>query len=241
MINVKEKIQVRDRWVFDLTPITEQQQEFNPSGTDYVLLQSGTFTQEQVSFNNTNGAFCVNQPYVVSGAGMVISFPGLRLLESRYYVQNELDIGNLTYIDGGTNTTAIGPSRLGDPVVNYVHFPANMYQTLHTHPSHRIGVIIQGAGKVELDNELYDVRAGETFFMRRNELHNFVTTDSEVILYVFAPDSGTGPTDEINPLKIRTYIGQQRADSKQYLREDSAKRLASRNADIDISQQRSFK
>lgn len=240
MINVKQKIEVRDRWVFDLTPITSKEQIFAPTGTDYVLLKNGNFHQQQTSFNNTNGAFCVNSPYTVSGEGMVISFPGLRLLESRYYVQNELDIGNLTYIDGGTNTTAIGPSRLGDPVVNYVHFPANMYQTLHTHPSHRIGLIIKGQGKVELDNELYDIVEGETFFMRRNELHNFITTDSEVILYVFAPDSGTGPTDEINPLKIRTYIGQQRADSKQYLRDDSAKRLAQRSA-VDISQQRSFK
>ncbi len=196
--------------------------------------------QEKISFTDTNGAFCVNSPYKVSGEGIVISFPGLRLLESRYYVQNNLDMGNLTYIDGGTNTTAIGPSRLGDPVVNYVHFPPNMYQTLHTHPSHRIGLIIKGRGKVELDNELYDVIEGETFFMRRNELHNFITEDSEVILYVFAPDSGTGPTDEINPLKIRTYIGQQRADSKQYLKEDSAKRIASRSGG-DISQQRSFK
>jgi hypothetical protein len=32
----------------------------------------------------------------------------------------------------------------------------------------------------------------------------------DVVLFVFAPDSGTGPTDEVNPLKIRTYIGQQR-------------------------------
>ena len=119
-------------------------------------------------------------------------------------------MGNLSYIDGGTNTTAINPGRLGDPVVNYVHFPKNMYQTLHTHPSHRIGLVIKGNGKVELDNDVYDVVEGETFLMRRNELHNFVTTDSEVILYVFAPDSGTGATDEINPLKIRTYIGQQR-------------------------------
>lgn len=241
MINVKHKTQVRDRWVFDLTPITSEAQEFTPTGTDYVLMKSGSFNQENIAFIDTNGAFCVNKPYKVSGEGMVISFPGLRLLESRYYIQNELDIGNLTYIDGGTNTTAIGPSRLGDPVVNYVHFPANMYQTLHTHPSHRIGVIIKGKGKVELDNELYDVLEGETFFMRRNELHNFVTEDSEVILYVFAPDSGTGPTDEINPLKIRTYIGQQRADSKKYLKEDSAKRIATRSSVADTSQQRSIK
>jgi len=241
MINVKHKLEVRDRWVFDLTPITSEKQEFTPIGTDYVLMKSGSFNQEKIAFIDTNGAFCVNSPYTVMGEGMVISFPGLRLLESRYYIQNELDIGNLTYIDGGTNTTAIGPSRLGDPVVNYVHFPANMYQTLHTHPSHRVGVIIKGKGKVELDNELYEVLEGETFFMRRNELHNFVTEDSEVILYVFAPDSGTGPTDEINPLKIRTYIGQQRADSKNYLKEDSAKRIATRSSVADTSQQRSIK
>jgi len=241
MINVKHKLEVRDRWVFDLTPITSEKQEFKPTGTDYVLIKNGSFMQSNLAFADTNGAFCVNTPYKVSGEGVVISFPGLRLLESRYYIQNELDIGNLTYIDGGTNTTAIGPSRLGDPVVNYVHFPANMYQTLHTHPSHRVGVIIKGKGKVELDNELYEVLEGETFFMRRNELHNFITEDSEVILYVFAPDSGTGPTDEINPLKIRTYIGQQRADSKNYLKEDSAKRIATRSSVADTSQQRSIK
>jgi mannose-6-phosphate isomerase-like protein (cupin superfamily) len=241
MLNVKQKIEIRDRWIFDLTPITSEEQVFTPIGTDYVLMKSGNFNQGKISFTDTNGAFCVNSPYTVSGEGIVISFPGLRLLESRYYVQNELDIGNLTYIDGGTNTTAIGPSRLGDPVVNYVHFPANMYQTLHTHPSHRIGVIIKGKGKVELDNDLYEVLEGETFFMRRNELHNFVTEDSEVILYVFAPDSGTGPTDEINPLKIRTYIGQQRSDSKNYLKEDSAKRIATRSSITDTSQQRSIK
>jgi len=241
MINVKHKLEVRDRWVFDLTPITSEKQEFKPTGTDYVLIKNGSFMQSNLAFADTNGAFCVNTPYKVSGEGVVISFPGLRLLESRYYIQNELNIGNLTYIDGGTNTTAIGPSRLGDPVVNYVHFPANMYQTLHTHPSHRVGVIIKGKGKVELDNELYEVLEGETFFMRRNELHNFITEDSEVILYVFAPDSGTGPTDEINPLKIRTYIGQQRSDSKNYLKENSAKRIATRSSVADTSQQRSIK
>jgi hypothetical protein len=41
-------------------------------------------------------------------------------------------------------------------------------------------------------------------------LHNFITEDEDVVLFVFAPDSGTGPTDDINPLKVRTYIGQQR-------------------------------
>ena len=210
MINITDKLSIRDRWVLELTKISSEQQ-FDPIGTDYVLLQNGNFSQSNISFSNTNFAAAVNSPYTVSGNGIVISYLGLKLLESRFFVQDKLDIGNLTYIDGGSNTTAINPGRLGDPVVNYVHFPKNMYQTLHTHPSHRIGLILRGNGVVELDDGEYKVKEGEAFFMRRNELHNFITTDEEVILFVFAPDSGTGPTDEINPLKIRTYIGQQRS------------------------------
>jgi quercetin dioxygenase-like cupin family protein len=121
-------------------------------------------------------------------------------------------MGNLSYIDGGTNTTAVNPGRLGDPVINYVHFPAGMKQTLHTHPSHRIGMVLKGRGGVQLDHaQLFGLKQGDVFFMQRNELHNFMCPfDEDVVLFVFAPDSGTGPTDEVNPLKIRTYIGQQR-------------------------------
>jgi quercetin dioxygenase-like cupin family protein len=72
-------------------------------------------------------------------------------------------------------------------------------------------MVLRGSGRVELDHdEFFPVREGEAFFLRRNELHNFITDDEPVILYVWAPDSGTGPTDEVNPLKIRTYVGQQR-------------------------------
>ena len=141
----------------------------------------------------------------------IVDFPGLSLLETRIFIQECLDMGNLSYMDGGTNTTAINPGRLGDPVINYVHFPAHMYQTLHTHPSHRVGLVIRGNGKIELDNkEFYDINEGEIFFMRRNCLHNFICEDEDVVVFVWSPDSGTGPTDEVNPLKIRTYVGQQR-------------------------------
>jgi quercetin dioxygenase-like cupin family protein len=73
-------------------------------------------------------------------------------------------------------------------------------------------MVLRGHGQIELDNQqLFEVREGEVFFMQRNVLHNFMCPfDQDVVLFVFAPDSGTGPTDEVNPLKIRTYIGQQR-------------------------------
>lgn len=217
MINIKGTLPIRDRWPFDITKLeVGESRQFDPRGTDYVLLHNASLSTSIGNLRNVEAAICHVDPYAVTcgdtdSSAVIISYPGLRLLENRYYVQRKLDQGNLSYMDGGTNTTAVNPGRLGDPVVNYVHFPANMYQTLHTHPSHRVGLVLSGNGKIELDNnEYFDIRQGEAFFMRRNELHNFITDKEPVILFVFAPDSGTGPTDEVNPLKIRTYIGQQR-------------------------------
>jgi quercetin dioxygenase-like cupin family protein len=218
MINVIEDYATQDRWPLTITHLkANTSAEFKETcGTYYVLMRSANFSSEQATFKNTTGAFAVNHGFSLScddnSSATIISYHGLHLYEQRYYVQNELEIGNLSYMDGGTNTTAVNPGRLGDPVVNYVHFPAHMYQTLHTHPSHRIGHILKGNGRIELDNnEMFVIKEGSTFFMRRNELHNFITDDEDVVLFVFAPDSGTGPTDEVNPLKIRTYVGQQRS------------------------------
>jgi len=205
-----------DRWMLNITKLEPNEvKTFIPSGTDYILLRNASYEDGATHIKNAYGAFMVGQVYTIScgpdASAVIINYPGLRFKENQFFIQNELDIGNLSYIDGGTNTTAITPGRLGDPVVNYVHFPKAMYQTLHTHPSHRIGLILKGNGKIELDNNKYhNVVEGEAFFMRRNTLHNFITDNEEVILFVFAPDSGDGPTDEINPLKIRTYIDQQR-------------------------------
>lgn len=218
MINVKGEYISNDRWVLNLTKLESGDvRTFNQPGTNYVLIRNSEFEDDKKLIKRSNAAIMVaNGEFTVrckdsDSSAVVINYPGLRYLESRIYVQEEMDIGNLTYMDGGSNSTAINPGRLGDPVINYVHFPAGMYQTLHTHPSHRIGMILKGNGHVELDNEeMFPINEGEVFFMRRNELHNFITKNEEVILFVFAPDSGTGPTDEVNPLKIRTYVGQQR-------------------------------
>jgi quercetin dioxygenase-like cupin family protein len=178
------------------------------------MLQNASYYSDNVKLEDVNAAFAVNKHFTIKcgpGTAVVIEYLGLHLLESRYYVQDVLDMGNLSYMDGGTNTTAVNPGRLGDPVINYVHFPAGMYQTLHTHPSHRVGMVLKGIGKIELDNGEFSLKQGDVFFMQRNVLHNFMCPYGEdVVLFVFAPDSGTGPTDEVNPLKIRTYVGQQR-------------------------------
>jgi quercetin dioxygenase-like cupin family protein len=217
MINLENVMQVTDRWPLKITKLESGDLTSfeSTNGTYYIMLRNANFFGDTIKFQNVNATFCINHKFTIecgeNSSAVVIEYLGLHLLESRYYVQDVLNLGNLSYIDGGTNTTAVNPGRLGDPVVNYVHFPADMYQTLHTHPSHRIGLVLKGNGAIELDDQkYYELKEGEAFFMRRNELHNFITRDEDVILFVFAPDSGTGPTDDINPLKVRTYIGQQR-------------------------------
>lgn len=216
MINVQGQFETQDRWPLKITKLAAgESRAFDATaGTYYIMLQEASYYSDTVKFESVNGAFAVNGHFTIKcqqGTAVVIEYPGLHLLESRYFVQDVLGMGNLSYIDGGTNTTAVNPGRLGDPVVNYVHFPAGMTQTLHTHPSHRVGMVLRGRGTVELDHSNFPLQQGDVFFMQRNVLHNFTCPNGEdVVLFVFAPDSGTGPTDEVNPLKIRTYIGQQR-------------------------------
>jgi quercetin dioxygenase-like cupin family protein len=217
MLNVKGVYETQDRWPLKLTKLEagESRAFDTTAGTYYVMLRNASYFSDKANFETVNAAFCVNSHFTIkcgaNSSAVVVEYAGLHLLESRYYVQDKLDMGNLSYMDGGTNTTAVNPGRLGDPVVNYVYFPAGMYQTLHTHPSHRVGMVLKGNGQIELDDkEMFDIKQGDCFFMQRNVLHNFITDKEPVVLFVFAPDSGTGPTDEVNPLKIRTYVGQQR-------------------------------
>jgi quercetin dioxygenase-like cupin family protein len=217
MIDVQGQFTTQDRWPLRITKLAAgESRAFDATdGTYYIMLQAASYYSDSVKFESVNGAFAVNDHFTIktgAGTAAVIEYPGLHLLESRYYVQNQLEMGNLSYMDGGTNTTAVNPGRLGDPVINYVHFPAGMKQTLHTHPSHRVGMVLKGLGRVELDDGEFPLQTGDVFFMKRNVLHNFTCPyeNEDVVLFVFAPDSGTGPTDEVNPLKIRTYVGQQR-------------------------------
>jgi quercetin dioxygenase-like cupin family protein len=216
MINVRGVFETNDRWPLRLTKLEAgESRAFDYTrGTYYIMLQNASYYSNSVKLEDVNAALAVNNYFTIKcgqGTAVVIEYMGIHLLESRYYVQDKLGMGNLSYMDGGTNTTAVNPGRLGDPVINYVHFPAGMEQTLHTHPSHRVGMILKGRGLVELDDSEFPLQPGDVFFMQRNVLHNFMCPHNEdVVLFVFAPDSGTGPTDEVNPLKIRTYVGQQR-------------------------------
>ena len=217
MINIKkgETFQVRDVWSYDITFVEGRYTSDNFLGTSYLMAKdSNIHISDGYSVNGKNFAGQTTKQFTVYDDSTIahIKFYGLSMNDERLFIPEDKSTGNLSYMDGGTNTTAVNPGRLGLPVINYVHFPAGMKQTLHTHPSQRIGLILSGKGEIELDNDvMFPIKEGDCWVMERNVLHNFMCNQGEdVTLFVFSPDSGTGPTDEINPLKVRTYVGQTR-------------------------------
>ena len=54
--------------------------------------------------------------------------------------------GRLKYIDGCKDSLLIPPVKLGDPCLNLLVFPPGTNQTMHTHPSVRLGMVISGKG-----------------------------------------------------------------------------------------------
>jgi len=185
--------------------------DFTPTGTDYVMLAGASISSDKMSLNNVSAACTLTDKYTVTCSddqqAVIVRHSGLRLLEQNATIVNPDEMGNLSYISGGTSTVAIPPSRDGDPVINYMLFPAGHDQAAHIHPSHRIGFCLRGKGRTALeDGTSVHLKKGEVFFMERMLLHHFVTDDEDCVLFVFAPDSEGGPTDEYNPLKIRTYL-----------------------------------
>lgn len=219
-----EEIVVNDLWRYKVKVYKDEwvQQPLEYGYTHYVMAMNAGIKNGRYQIADSMFAAQCNLPTTIEcwdkdSTVVDISFYGLSMNDDRIFFPEQplvgrSSCGNLSYMDGGTNTTAVNPGRLGFPVINYVHFPAGMKQTLHTHPSQRIGLILQGSGEIELDNgKFFPIETGDVFVMERNTLHNFMCSKGEdVMLFVFAPDSGTGPTDEVNPLKVRTYVGQQR-------------------------------
>jgi quercetin dioxygenase-like cupin family protein len=180
MINIKkgETFQVRDIWSYDITFVEGRYTSDNFLGTSYLMAKdSNIHIRDGYSVNGKNFAGQTTKQFTVYDDSTFahIKFYGLSMNDERLFIPHGNPKGNLSYMDGGTNTTAVNPGRLGLPVINYVHFPAGMKQTLHTHPSQRIGLILSGKGEIELDNGvMFPIKEGDCWVMERNVLHNFM-------------------------------------------------------------------
>lgn len=114
--------------------------------------------------------------------------------------------GRLAYINGGTSSLLIPPVMLGDPCLNAMYFPPGTDQTLHTHPSYRIGIVAAGEGEIETPETVARVSAGTIFLIPANHLHKFRTGKAPLTLAVFHPDSDAGFTHRDNPMLRRTVV-----------------------------------
>ncbi len=120
--------------------------------------------------------------------------------------------GRLSYIDGCTDSLLIMPPRLGDPCLNYLHFPMGIDQTQHLHPSIRMGIVIGGKGEAfqKPDGKQKgweeDLSKGMMFCLEEGEVHSFRTAENYMDIIAYHPDSDFGPTDIDHPMLNRTYI-----------------------------------
>jgi len=203
----ESQITILDRHIVNISKISLDANIISDgASTKFIMLSSGT-----ISFQNSDRitgclAAAVNNSVTLRGHGIVINSPGNHLTEESIIKVTAAIPGNLSYIDGCSNSNLVHPARNGDPCLNYLYFPSGINQTFHTHPSYRIGIVLSGSGTAETTGDKYALTTGTMFLLERHTVHRFFTTNSHMSLMVFHPDSEDGPRDEFNPMKSRTYI-----------------------------------
>ncbi len=142
---------------------------------------------------------------VEGGCGLVIERGDYRALD---IVGGPIeDRGRLKYIDGCTDTLLVPPVRRGDACLNALFFPPGIDQTLHTHPSIRVGVVASGRGECRTESSVVPLLPGKVFVIEQDGIHGFHTTmDSGMVVIAYHPDSDFGPIDVDHPMINRTMV-----------------------------------
>lgn len=115
--------------------------------------------------------------------------------------------GRLRYIDGCSDSLLIPPVIKGDACLNLLCIPPGVSQTAHTHPSFRVGIVIDGQGICRTAGGDHALQPGQLFLIHADGLHSFHTPrDSGLRVIAFHPDSDFGPTHEDHPMLNRTLV-----------------------------------
>lgn len=114
--------------------------------------------------------------------------------------------GRLRYIDGCTDSVLIPPWRRGEPCLNHLHIPPGVEQTMHTHPSDRIGVVVAGHGQCVTPEGITGLKPGMLWRIPADSLHRFRTEGDSLNIVAWHPDSDTGPTDDDHPMLNRSMV-----------------------------------
>lgn len=176
-------------------------------GSVEVNFKMNRYCLNKGSFFGIHGPIEVNPG--INSRVVIIQRMGYRPLPTLGFIEKK---GRLSYIDGCSDSILVHPSRMGDPVLNHLHFPKGINQTQHTHPSIRLGVVYKGNGvawqQKSTTNKGYEkpLSEGSLFLLEEGEQHSFKTTDSTMDIIAWHPDSEDGPTDKKHPMISRTYI-----------------------------------
>jgi mannose-6-phosphate isomerase-like protein (cupin superfamily) len=114
--------------------------------------------------------------------------------------------GRLAYIDGGSSSLLVPPVIRGDPCLNALYFPPKVDQTLHTHPSDRIGIVVAGSGQLEMPQTAIPLEPGVIVVIPAHSLHKFRTLEHNLTVVMFHPDSDAGFTHQDHPMLNRTLV-----------------------------------
>ena len=130
--------------------------------------------------------------------------------------------GRLKYIDGCTDSLLIAPVKMGDPCLNHLHFPTQIVQTPHTHPTHRIGIVAKCSGEFFTPFGDLPLTEGMIFIIKEWDgetekegldgskypvgTHKFNTNGEAMDVIAFHPDSDFGSTDIDHPMINRTFV-----------------------------------
>jgi quercetin dioxygenase-like cupin family protein len=80
-------------------------------------------------------------------------------------------------------------------------------QTAHTHPSMRVGMVIEGSGTCVTPDQKYNLSPGKIFIIHEEGHHKFKTAPGKHLTIVaYHPDSDFGPVDEDHPMINRTMV-----------------------------------
>jgi len=176
-------------------------------GTTYGLtLESAVLLSAMGQINLKAGMY-----FAFAGKGVLRSKSAVAITRHAYIGYNTIGgpvekSGRLRYIDGCTDSLLIAPPVVGDPCFNLLHFPTNIRQTMHTHPSLRCGITISGKGRAIFPDGEVPLEPGKCWFLKTGGQHCFYTDDNEMLVTAWHPDTDTGPRHNDHPMLNKTIV-----------------------------------
>jgi mannose-6-phosphate isomerase-like protein (cupin superfamily) len=182
----------------------------------YMIVQEGEIRVEAGGRTHLFDAGCYGSFFGAArvtgeGSALLVSTAGYR---SQTLVGGPVEeFGRLRYVDGCTTSLLLPPPVRGEPCLNFMHLPCQIAQTMHTHPSFRVGLILSGNGKCEAVDAVHSFAPGTVFFIPEDTPHSFQSQDETLRIVIYHPDSDCGPTHTDHTMLNRTFVEGQSAQN----------------------------